>query len=344
MLKPILFISAVCVFACSTEPNKGADQPPPAIDTSPDTADDADTTDDTGIASDTGSPMPDWVDPDVPDGPIPETEGTSTVPEEGDFGWDGIEETRIGDLLPEEELSWSEYPRYGEALILDWSDNEACVCFNTDCTLCSEDDCNAEACTYDLNESHALNKYHIELRSTEYPDHALTFEVNISADPPIAAGIDDALSRLERIPVEYWYGLKIITEFGHGIQFLHTSYFASGAAAYGGMNYIDTRTVAISVLLHELGHTFEQYTRIGNAPLLEPQSNILNPVWRNAIRRDDIRTSGYGNSNEWEDMAEFSRLHAQCLAEGTLDQLEALSPERFRIWERILLNGSTITH
>ena len=101
------------------------------------------------------------------------------------------------------------------------------------------------------------------------------------------------------------------------------------------MNYIDTQTADIFVLLHELGHTFEQYTRIGDPPALEPQSNILNPIWRNAIRSDDNRTSWYGNNNEWEDMAEFALLHAQCLVEGSLDSLEGLSPERFRIWERV---------
>ena len=174
-------------------------------------------------------------------------------------------------------------------------------------------------------------------------EHTLTFEVNISADPPISyTTIEDVLYRLERIPIVYWYGLKIITEFGHGIQFLHGSYFGGGAAAYGSMNYIDTQTADAPVLLHELGHTFEQYTRKGNPPVLEPQSNILNPIWRHAIRSDNNRTSPYGNNNEWEDMAEFSRIHAQCLVEGSLDELEAMSPERFRIWERILLNGTTI--
>ena len=108
------------------------------------------------------------------------------------------------------------------------------------------------------------------------------------------------------------------------------------------MNYIDTQTADLSTILHELGHTFEQYTRIGNSPILEPQSNILNPIWRQAIRSDDNRTSFYGNNNEWEDMAEFSRIHALCLVEGSLSLLEPESPERFRIWERILLNGRTI--
>ena len=299
---------------------------------------------DTATPTDTGTApsIPDWVDPEVPEGPIAPPDGSDTEPEDTDFDWTGIGETTLGDSFPRENLNLDAYPRYGIARILDWSDSDECVCFDAGCTTCSADDCSTESCTYDLNDEHALTKYHIEMRAAEYDDHALSFEVNISANPPLALGIEDALARLERIPVEYWYGLKVITEFGHGIQFLHASYFAGGAAAYGGMNYIDTRTVDLPILLHELGHTFEQYTRIGNAPTLEGQANILNPIWRNAIRADDNRTSAYGNSNEWEDMAEFARLHAQCTVEGTLDELDAASPERFRIWERILLNGTTI--
>jgi len=358
----------VFLFACSqgddTPKSTGSDAAPQGEDTGfesdsdgEDAEDDTDSDgedtgtdtgaeeDDTG-ASDTGSTVPDWVDPVVPDGPIPPTDGTDTTPEDGDFDWSGVGTTQIGTDLPAERLDWDEYPRAGTAQVLDWSDSEACVCFDVDCTTCSQDECGAETCTYDLNDSHTLTKYHVELRANDYEAHAVTFEVNISADPPITyTDIEDVLNRLERIPVQYWYGLKIITEFGHGIQFLHGSYFgglSGGAAAYGSMNYIDTRTTELPTLLHELGHTFEQYTRLGNAPILEPQSNILNPIWRNAIRSDDKRTSRYGNSNEWEDMAEFSRIHALCLVEGSVAELEVSSPERFRIWERILLNGTTI--
>ncbi|MEC7949212.1 MAG: hypothetical protein VX265_16705 [Myxococcota bacterium] len=297
---------------------------------------------DTGSA-DTGASVPDWVDPEVPSGPIPPPAGTSTTPEEEDFDWSTVGTDRIGNNLPEEDLDWDEHPRYGVAQVLDWSDSDACVCFDVGCATCSAEPCSAETCTYDLNESHTLTKYHVELRSTEHAPHAVTFEVNVSADPPIGyTDIEDVLARLERLPVQYWHGFQIITEFGHGIQFLHRSYFGGGAAAYGGMNYIDTQTADLPVLLHELGHTYEQYTRIGNAPALEPQANILDPIWRHAIRSDDNRTSNYGSLNEWEDMAEFARIHAQCLVEGSLDELEASSPERFRIWERILLNGTTI--
>ena len=294
------------------------------------------------VAADTGTEDTGSEDVELPTGPIPPPEGADTTPEENDFEWSGIGSDQIGNSLPEQGLEWNEYPRYGIASILTWSDSEECVCFDIDCSTCSQEECSSETCTYDLNDDHTLTKYHVELRSVDNQDHAIAFEVNVSANPPIEyTTIVDVLDRLERIPVEYWYGFQIITAFGRGIQFLHGSYF-NGAAAYGSMNYIDTQTADVPVLLHELGHTFEQYTRIGNPPILEPQSNILNPIWRHAIRSDNNRTSWYGNNNEWEDMAEFARIHALCLVEGSLPQLQSMSPERYRIWERVLLNGTTI--
>jgi hypothetical protein len=280
---------------------------------------------------------------DIPTGPIPGPEGTDTTPEEDDFDWSDVGSAQIGNTFPDQNTDWTDYPQYGTASLLPWSDSEECVCFDMDCSTCSNDDCSAETCTYDLNDNHTLTKYHVELQSITNQDHTISFEVNLSAIPSIEyTDIEDVLNHLERIPVEYWYGFKIITEFGHGIQFLHSSYF-SGASAYGSMNYIDTQTEYLPTLIHELGHTFEQYTRIGNPPILEPQSNILNPIWRNAIRSDNNRTSGYGNNNEWEDLAEFARIYALSMIEGSLSQLEMASPERYRIWKRILLNGTTIS-
>jgi len=275
--------------------------------------------------------------------PIPPPAGTSTVPEDGDFSWSGVGFGYLGSSIPSEMRDWDEYPRYGVASLLRYSDNEACVCFDSTCETCSDASCSLQTCNYDLNQDHTFNKYHVQLRSLENQGLTVEFEVNISLDPPITyTDISDVLNRLERVPPLYWRGLKIITKFGRGIQFFHSSYF-NGAAAYGSRSYIDTQTANLPTLLHELGHTFEQFTRLGNEPILEPQSNILNPIWRHAIRVDNIRTSRYGNNNEWEDLAEFARIYALAVVEDRLDELQMMSPERFRIWERILSKGLSIT-
>ena len=280
--------------------------------------------------------------PEPSTGPIEGPEGTDGTPEEVDFDWSEIGSGYISSLLPREDLDWTEYPRYGTARLLLDTESDECVCFDVNCSMCNRQNCSLETCTYDLNDAHTLTKYHVELRSLEQEEHAVRFEVNISADPPIMyTDIEDVLNRLERIPVEYWYGLQIITQFGRGIQFLHGSYF-NGAAAYGSMNYIDTQTAELPTLFHELGHTFEQYSRIGDPPTLAPQSNLLDPVWRHAIRRDGNRISRYGSNNEWEDLAEFARIYALSMIEGSLPRLETFCPERYRIWRRILLNGALI--
>jgi hypothetical protein len=277
-----------------------------------------------------------------PTGPIAPPAGRDTTPEEADFDWSGVANTYISRSIPSANIDWSEYPRAGRARVLAESDSDECVCFNVECSVCSQDECSAETCTYDLNANHTLTKYHVELTSIEDAQHVVTFEVNVSADPAIEyTNIADVLNRFERVPVPYWYGLKVITQFGRGIQFLHGSYF-NGAAAYGSMNYIDTQTAQLPTILHELGHTFEQYTRIGHPPALEPQSNILDPIWRHGIRSDNTRTSRYGDNNEWEDLAEFARIYALAIIEDSLARLQELSPERYRTWERILLNGATI--
>ena len=338
MMQKIIILLVAVTFGCSDKESDTVED----TAVSSDTGVEEDTGEDTDDTSDTDEDEGEGEDVEIPAGPIPGPEGTDTTPEEEGFDWSDIDGEQIGNSFPQQNLAWTDYPQYGNAEILTWTDSEECVCFDAACNTCSQDDCGPDVCTYDLNENHTLTKYHIELRSTSDADHAIAFEVNISSDPPIQyADLVDVLDRLERIPVEYWYGFKIITEFGRGIQFLHGSYF-NGAAAYGSMNYIDTQTVDVPILLHELGHTFEQYTRIGNPPIQEPQENILNPIWRHAIRVDDNRTTGYGSNNEWEDLAEFARIYAQCLVEGSLSELEPASPERFRIWERILLNGTTI--
>ena len=102
----------------------------------------------------------------MPEGPIPPTEGTDTTPEEGDFDWSEVGTYKLDGALPILGYGWDEYPQYGTASILDWSDSDECVCFDIECTTCSAETCSAETCTYALNDNHTLTKYHVELRST----------------------------------------------------------------------------------------------------------------------------------------------------------------------------------
>ena len=75
-----------------------------------------DTAEDTGTdtGTDTGATVPDWVDPVVPEGPIPGPEGTGTTPEDGEFDWSGVGQELIDSTLPMENFG---FPRYIELFL-----------------------------------------------------------------------------------------------------------------------------------------------------------------------------------------------------------------------------------
>ena len=73
------FFLSLFALACTSEDN-GPDK----------TRDNEDTAAEDTAAEDTATDIPDWVNPDVPEGPIPQTEGTDTLPEDNDFEWSGI--------------------------------------------------------------------------------------------------------------------------------------------------------------------------------------------------------------------------------------------------------------
>ena len=137
MRRHLFVLTALSFFACSqgngdpdpskngaaTEPTDTGDNGEPADEDggSDGTSDEADTgSDGESEAEDTGAPIPDWVDPVVPDGPIPPPEGTDTTPEDGDFDWTGVGTDLIASSLPTEHLPWDDYPRVGTARVLEW--------------------------------------------------------------------------------------------------------------------------------------------------------------------------------------------------------------------------------
>ena len=83
------------------------------------------------------------------------------------------------------------------------------------------------------------------------------------------------------------------------------------------------------VMVHEAGHILSQRA--------EPAIPGMNEKWSEAIAKDGISVSPYGDTVAHEDLAEFARIHAMCLDAGPekLAELKKLSPRRHALWEAI---------
>ena len=179
--------------------------------------------------------------------------------------------------------------------------------------------------TIDGKTQYEFEKYEVKLVNDK-TGVQLTFDANICVNPPNGYTNKNKVLRLfETFPEKYVIALKIVSVNSHGIQFFHKTYVNG---AYGGKNYSDTGYANLGILMHEAGHTMEQHRRITYG-----DSGLLNPAWRRAIQCDDIRTSGYGNKNHWEDMAEFSKIFA---LSNNLQSLYEQSPERWLLWNETL--------
>lgn len=151
----------------------------------------------------------------------------------------------------------------------------------------------------------------------------------VSIEDATGLKIQEALKKVERVPPLYRRCLEIVSEEGKdGIAFYAD---LGGAAAHGGQQYLNILDrVGADVVIHEAGHVMEQRARDAEPDLLER--------WQKAIDADGVSVSAYGDRVVHEDQAEFARVYALCLDGGgdLLDQLQARSPARFDLWERML--------
>ena len=95
----------------------------------------------------------------------------------------------------------------------------------------------------------------------------------------------------------------------------------------GNKNNVDGMLTLFS---HELGHVIDSYFTVGD------------DVWRRAINSDILPTSGYGNTNRWEDFGEFSRLYL--MARGDEDRMAAIEkiyPARTKTYRAALYNADS---
>ena len=165
-----------------------------------------------------------------------------------------------------------------------------------------------------------------------------TFKVTIEDSAGLT--LTNALVYAERIPTAYLRALEVVSEDKKaGLAFYKT---LGGAAAHGGQSYLNMIPLkparAASVIVHEAGHILEQRARNTDKDILEK--------WAEAVKKDNIDVSNYGNHVNHEDLAEFARIYAFCkdkaLGRNSLAALRELSPARFDLWEKVLeLSGAT---
>ncbi len=92
----------------------------------------------------------------------------------------------------------------------------------------------------------------------------------------------------------------------------------------GGKTSVDGM---LNMFSHELGHVIDSYFKCGD------------DVWRRAINKDIIPTSGYGKTNRWEDFGEFSRIYLLYRGdEKKMAALEAVYPNRTETYRAYLYN------
>lgn len=84
----------------------------------------------------------------------------------------------------------------------------------------------------------------------------------------------------------------------------------------------------LTMFSHELGHVIDSYFKVGD------------DVWRRAINADIVPTSGYGQTNRWEDFGEFSRLYLMSRGdEDRMAAIEAIYPNRTKTYRAALYNS-----
>jgi len=131
------------------------------------------------------------------------------------------------------------------------------------------------------------------------------------------------IKRVEELPMPYLRACEVVSDEGEDGLAIYSN--LNGAMAHGGKGYINTVPHAPSVVIaHEVGHTLEQAARESDPKLIEK--------WGAASKSDKQSVSGYGDSSDSENLAEFAKVYAVCLDKGPkrLAELKNSRPGVFR--------------
>ena len=166
--------------------------------------------------------------------------------------------------------------------------------------------------------------YEVEMEGdAEGQLHKFTFVSN-EEDVPMVERSIEAIARTPYAIRQYVH--MLYWKAGDGAN----SFNGGGNAIWIRLNYEPATSQQItSTLCHELGHILD--------------SNVLpdNNVWSYAESMDAIPISGYGASNQAEDLAEFNKLYFMSRDTDAFQYLDDIYPNRFKVLSGMLYRADS---
>lgn len=164
----------------------------------------------------------------------------------------------------------------------------------------------------------APRRYDVTITDPETGDsHVMQYISPYDDDEEYAATVGEAVACFE-MPI-----VKVLWRFVY--TSMNTSSWNGGdGTIWNNTGYRGDVNNMVQMFAHELGHVMDNGRQDTN-------------VWYRAIAQDMVPVTGYGNTNRWEDLAEFSRLYL--LAKGDEARIAAIEntyPARTKAYKGLL--------
>lgn len=166
--------------------------------------------------------------------------------------------------------------------------------------------------------SEAPRRYDVTITDTETGDyHVVQYISPYDDDEEYAATVGEAVACFE-MPI-----VKVLWRFVY--TSMNTSSWNGGdGTIWNNTGYRGDVNNMVQMFAHELGHVMDN-------------GRQNTDVWYRAIAQDMVPVTGYGNTNRWEDLAEYSRLYL--LARGDEERVRAIEntyPARSKAYKALL--------
>ncbi len=180
-----------------------------------------------------------------------------------------------------------------------------------------------------------INCYRIDVT---YKTSTSTHTVKLYCVDPDFANVQNAITALGKIPYEYRKNVKNMYVYYSSTD---STYNLGYNPDYDGdelfVRLKGTATVEAMVesFAHELGHSLDYHAN--GYPGLSTQHWSQGAAWQSHIKADIVTVSGYGNSNLYENFAEFARLYWLCYSNRDYQiGIAQLYPNTFASYKRAL--------